>query len=214
LLGALAHRGLLDPGEPPERRVTEARVMAYLDQLFNNGNAGHTVCGRLSELRGALRILAPAPDFGWLLRPGGADMGGRLDMTPRRWRRCRLHRRMTARHQRPLTGEWNRLSAAASAETEGKHRELDTVWRKLHGLIEAIADGLRALGLRGRLDELDSRKEQLEREIVPLSAQRTAPAFILPRRRLPRSHRPAAGGPRRGGWPRGAGGGAGAGGAY
>ena len=38
--------------------------------------------------------------------------------------------------------------------------------RKLNGLIDAIADGLRAPGLQQRLDELEARKVELEREIT------------------------------------------------
>jgi hypothetical protein len=82
-LGFLAYSGLLDPTEAPEQRVTDARIMAYLDLLLDNSNAGHTIYGRLCDLKNALRILAPAADFGWLLRPGGVDIRGRLDMTPR-----------------------------------------------------------------------------------------------------------------------------------
>ena len=37
-----------------------------------------------------------------------------------------------------------------------RRRELADVRRKLDGLIEAIADGLRAPGLQQRLDELES----------------------------------------------------------
>jgi site-specific DNA recombinase len=40
------------------------------------------------------------------------------------------------------------------------------VSRKLNGLIDAIADGLRAPGLQQRLDELEARKVELEREIT------------------------------------------------
>ncbi len=45
--------------------------------------------------------------------------------------------------------------------------------RKLAGLIEAIADGLRAAGLQGRLDELESRRATLEAEV---DAAERAPA--------------------------------------
>ena len=39
-----------------------------------------------------------------------------------------------------------------------KKRELTDVTRKLNGLIDAIADGLRAPGLQQRLDELEARR--------------------------------------------------------
>jgi hypothetical protein len=45
-------------------------------------------------------------------------------------------------------------------------RELDGVNRKLLGLVDAIADGLRAPGLQQKLDELEARKSTLERGMV------------------------------------------------
>jgi hypothetical protein len=43
-----------------------------------------------------------------------------------------------------------------------KRRELGEVARKLDGLLEAIADGLRSAGLQGKLEELERRKAELE----------------------------------------------------
>ncbi len=65
-----------------------------------------------------------------------------------------------------FTAEWNRLSAEASAGRVGKQRELESVRRKLDGLVEAIADGLRAPGLQGRLDDLEGRRRALEAELA------------------------------------------------
>ena len=45
---------------------------------------------------------------------------------------------------------------------EVQKRELATVKRKLDGLVEAIADGLRAPGLQQRLDELEPRRKEIE----------------------------------------------------
>ena len=45
-------------------------------------------------------------------------------------------------------------------------RELADVKRKLDGLIEAIADGLRAPGLQQRLDELEARRIAIEECLV------------------------------------------------
>jgi DNA invertase Pin-like site-specific DNA recombinase len=64
-----------------------------------------------------------------------------------------------------FTAEWNSLRAEASAGLGAKRRELDSVERKLAGLIEAIADGLRASGLQGRLDDLEARRQALQAEI-------------------------------------------------
>lgn len=47
-----------------------------------------------------------------------------------------------------------------------RQAELATVKRKLDGLIDAIAGGLRAAGLQQRLDELESRKSELEARLA------------------------------------------------
>jgi site-specific DNA recombinase len=58
-----------------------------------------------------------------------------------------------------------------------KRRELDDVGRKLNGLIDAIADGLRTSGLKEKLEALEARKAQLETEIAaaPAPAPRLHP---------------------------------------
>ena len=68
-----------------------------------------------------------------------------------------------------FTTEWNRLQADLSGQRASQQRELETVRRKLSGLIDAIADGLRSPGLQQKLDELTARQTDLERHI------RTAP---------------------------------------
>ena len=62
--------------------------------------------------------------------------------------------------------EVNRLSRSREADLGLQRRELDDVNRKLRGLIEAIAEGLRAPGLQAKLDELESRKTALEAELA------------------------------------------------
>ncbi len=69
-----------------------------------------------------------------------------------------------------FAAEWNRLRAEASAGLVGRRRELEAVDRKLDGLIDAIADGLRTPGLQGRLDELEQRKQNLRSEIAAAEA--------------------------------------------
>ena len=64
-----------------------------------------------------------------------------------------------------FNAEWNRLQGEASAHEGAKRRELDAVGRKLDGLINAIADGLRAPGLQQKLDELTARQAELERAL-------------------------------------------------
>jgi site-specific DNA recombinase len=60
---------------------------------------------------------------------------------------------------------------------DAKRRELAEVRRKLDGLIEAIADGLRAPGLQQRLDELEARRSEIEQS---LAAAPTTPVRLHP----------------------------------
>ena len=53
---------------------------------------------------------------------------------------------------------------------QDKQRELAEVRRKLDGLIEAIADGLRAPGLQQRLNELEARQTNIEQLIAATPA--------------------------------------------
>ena len=62
--------------------------------------------------------------------------------------------------------EVNRLNRDREIDQGLQRRELDDVSRKLRGLIEAIAEGLRAPGLQAKLDELESRKVALEAELT------------------------------------------------
>ena len=52
------------------------------------------------------------------------------------------------------------------AVRDAKKRELADVNRKLEGLLDAITDGLRAPGLQRRLDDLETRRVQLEQELA------------------------------------------------
>jgi site-specific DNA recombinase len=76
-----------------------------------------------------------------------------------------------------FTTEWNRAQAEASATISARQREYDAVQRKLSGLIDAIADGLRAPGLQQKLDELEARKMELATELTttPAPAPRLHP---------------------------------------
>ena len=49
-------------------------------------------------------------------------------------------------------------SVKVSAHEGARHRELDAVGRKLDGLIDAIARGIRSTSLQQKLDELEARK--------------------------------------------------------
>jgi site-specific DNA recombinase len=77
------------------------------------------------------------------------------------------------------------------AVRDAKGRELADIKRKLNGLIEAIADGLRAPGLQQRLDELEANRIAIEE---CLAASTTTPVRLHPnlaqvyRRQVERLH--------------------------
>jgi site-specific recombinase XerD len=85
-LSFLDGRGWLDPDVSPGQRVTRERVAAYLEELQGR-NGTYTVVCRLEELAAALRALAPAEDWRWLLRRAA---GLRRDAVPARAKRSRL----------------------------------------------------------------------------------------------------------------------------
>jgi Recombinase zinc beta ribbon domain len=60
-----------------------------------------------------------------------------------------------------FAAEWNRLAAEASAGAEARARELRGVERKIGNLIDAVAGGLKAPGVRKRLEELEARRGEL-----------------------------------------------------
>jgi site-specific DNA recombinase len=71
--------------------------------------------------------------------------------------------------------ELNRQRHDAEILVGVKRRELEDVGRRLDGLIDAIADGLRAPGLQSKLDQLESRKVELARELTVIPP--TPPRF-------------------------------------
>lgn len=62
--------------------------------------------------------------------------------------------------------EINRQRHARELHQDARRKELAQVTRKLDGLIDAIADGLRTAGLKSKLDELERRKADLEAELT------------------------------------------------
>ncbi|MFX4221512.1 MAG: recombinase family protein [Thalassobaculum sp.] len=62
--------------------------------------------------------------------------------------------------------EVNRLLSADAALQAGKDKELASICRKLDGLYDAIADGLRTEGLKSKLEDLEQRKAVLEVELA------------------------------------------------
>ena len=65
-----------------------------------------------------------------------------------------------------MHAEINRQRADSELGLGAKHKELAAASRKLDGLIEAVADGLRAPGLQTKLDDLEQRKRVLEADIA------------------------------------------------
>ncbi|HSR72656.1 MAG TPA: hypothetical protein VLL72_09780 [Kiloniellales bacterium] len=73
--------------------------------------------------------------------------------------------------------ELNRAARERDSSLVGKRRELAEITRRLNGLTEAIADGLRTPGLRAKLEDLESCKALLEAELndAPLPVPRIHP---------------------------------------
>ena len=87
--------------------------------------------------------------------------------------------------------EVNRLSQGQEQQLVLKRHELEALQRKLDGLIEAIADGLRGEGLQQRLTDLETRKRALLDEIAsaPPPAPRLHPNLAeLYRRKVETLH--------------------------
>jgi len=76
-----------------------------------------------------------------------------------------------------LHREVNRQRQGAELERSTAQSELAAVMRKLDGLVDAIADGLRGPDLQRRLDELGARKTELE---VRLDAPAPSPVRLHP----------------------------------
>jgi hypothetical protein len=75
----------------------------------------------------------------------------------------------------------NRQRRDAELSLVLKRRELDDVRRKLDGVIEAIADGLRSSGLQSKLGELGSVRPRSRRTSPARQRQRRGSIPILPR---------------------------------
>lgn len=65
-----------------------------------------------------------------------------------------------------FTAEANRYHHDRELQLAQRRRELSEVARRLDGLIDAIADGLRTAGLKDKLEELERRKRTLETELT------------------------------------------------
>ncbi len=82
-LGFLAENGELDPAVHPAERVIAPRVRGYLARLREVGLSDYSIVGLFTDLRTALRVMAPERDFGWLTSPGGTSLRSRLPMKRR-----------------------------------------------------------------------------------------------------------------------------------
>ena len=71
--------------------------------------------------------------------------------------------------------EWNRLASLQTDKRQALQRELDKSDKQMSGLIDAIADGLRAPGLQDRLDRLASTQTRLRAELAAAELTPTPP---------------------------------------
>lgn len=70
-LGFLDRHGWLDSRVPIAKTVTRERLDLYIAEQRARGNGNGGIKLRLRGLHGALRLMAPEVDFGFILRPGG-----------------------------------------------------------------------------------------------------------------------------------------------
>ncbi len=87
--------------------------------------------------------------------------------------RARIHLSVSGRsepEQRGARGTievpWPPHSRLKGSANDAKRRELAAIKRQLDGLVDAIADGLRAPGLQQRLDELEARRVEIEQSLA------------------------------------------------
>ncbi|GLR66953.1 hypothetical protein GCM10010909_16330 [Acidocella aquatica] len=73
-LAVLAAQGPLNPELNPGDRVTYDTVATFFDALRAENNKDNTIKARLFHLRTALRIMVPAQEFDWLMRPDGCAL--------------------------------------------------------------------------------------------------------------------------------------------
>lgn len=76
-----------------------------------------------------------------------------------------MHPDLVAEFARTFQAEVNRQGRLRQTLLVARRRELDDVRRKLDGLVEAIANGLRNTSLQAKLDALEGEKANLEAEL-------------------------------------------------
>lgn len=82
-LSFLDRRGELDAAASPARRVTAARLDAWIDEQRARGVRDSTIHGRLVDLHHALRLIEPEADVGFIVRPRGVGLRRALPPTPK-----------------------------------------------------------------------------------------------------------------------------------
>ena len=85
-----------------------------------------------------------------------------------------MHPDLVKEFSAAFIAETNRLRAGIEAGHAALEREQVQIDRKLAGLIDAIAEGLRSPGIKAQLEQLEARKIELEQKLV-------APPAPLPR---------------------------------
>ncbi len=88
-----------------------------------------------------------------------------------------MHPKLVKEFIAEFHAEINRQRHTLELGREARRRELALVTRRLDGLINAVADGLRTQGLKAKLEELERRKADLERDLqtMPPPAPRLHP---------------------------------------
>jgi integrase len=75
--------GLLDPHASLAGLVTPERMDDYFEWLLRHGNAPHSILTRCGDLHAALRMMHPAGDFGFVIKPDGIPLRQTMEMSRR-----------------------------------------------------------------------------------------------------------------------------------
>jgi len=82
-LAFLAGENRLDPDAPPAARTTPGNLDAWIADMRQAGCRNSTIAGYLRSLHATLRLIAPAADLGFILKPRGVPLSVLLPAPPK-----------------------------------------------------------------------------------------------------------------------------------
>jgi len=176
-LSFLQAQGWLDGAQHPAERVTRERLLAYFNAMRARGNRKFSILGRFSELRIAMKVMAPEHDTRFILRPNGVTI-----------------RKLLSPHTRPMVVpdagvlyEWG-IGLMDNAQLGAARRYGLAAFRDglLIALLAARGRRLRSMALVRVGQELTWRGDRYRLEFQPEQVKTAKyDAFSLPERLTP-----------------------------